>query len=179
MIINEMMDLFWNHTISEEEILSSYRNKVTYADFKTSLETANQNKDKKLLKNTFFVGFWFDFFDEGTGTILKDLILGNWHSKHEDIAGIFQRIFHTEKESIPVLLKAIDTIPEYLQQEDYKYPYIRKLIYAIGAQPEMDNIEALKKLAQSDDEQIIELALHQIKKRGELGRWDQVKFLGD
>ena len=57
-----------------------------------------------------------------------------------------------------------------------KYPYIRKIIYAIGAQPEPYNIDALEKLAtKTNDEQIKDLALHQIKKRKELGRWEAAK----
>jgi hypothetical protein len=42
----------------------------------------------------------------------------------------------------------------------------------VRAQPEPDNMEALKKLTQSNDEKIKELALHQIEKRERLGRWE-------
>ncbi len=175
MIINEMMDLFWNDKISKENMLSSYRDRVTNADLKTSLEIAGKTKDEDLLDNSFFVGFLFDLFDVETGYILLDLILGNWHRKHEDIAGIFQNNLNTDKANIPVLWEAINTIPAYLQEEDFKYPYLRKLIYAIGAQPEPDNMEALKKLTQSGDEKIKELALHQIEKRERLGRWEAKK----
>jgi hypothetical protein len=70
----------------------------------------------------------------------------------------------------------VNTIPDYLSSDDFKYPYIRKIIYAIGAQPEPYNIEALEKLAnETGDEQIKELALHQVKKRKELGRWEATK----
>lgn len=175
MIINELMDLYWDGKISNEDMLSSYHDRVTNADLKISLETASKNKDEDFLENSFFVGFLFNLFDVETGYILLDLILGNWHRKHEDIARIFQNIFNTDKTSIPILLEAINTIPEYLQEEDFKYPYIRKLIYAIGAQPEPDNSEALKKLTQSDDEKIKELALHQIEIRQQLGRWEAKK----
>ena len=60
----------------------------------------------------------------------------------------------------------------YQHDEDLKYPFIRKIIYAIGAQPEPYNIEALETLLQSEDEKIKELALHQIEKRKQLGRWE-------
>ena len=57
-----------------------------------------------------------------------------------------------------------------------KYPYIRKIIYAIGSQPEPYNSEALEKLAsETNDEKIKDLALHQIEKRKELGRWEAAK----
>lgn len=165
MIINEIMNSFWNDKKTKEELLSLYQHKVTNADVKIGLETASKNKDVDLLGNSFLVGFWFELFDAGAGQILSDLLLENWHRKHEDIAGIFQRIANTNKANIPVLMEAIHSIPGYLQEEDFKYPYIRKLIYAIGAQPEPDNIKALKELAQSNDEEINELALHQIEKR--------------
>ena len=71
-------------------------------------------------------------------------------------------------------LKAIDNIPEYLEPEDFKYPYVRKIIYAIGAQPQPESLLALEKLAsETNDIKIRELALHQLEKRKELGRWEQ------
>ncbi|WP_423900014.1 hypothetical protein, partial [Capnocytophaga leadbetteri] len=71
----------------------------------------------------------------------------------------------------PILLKAIDNIPKYLEPEDFKYPYIRKIIYAIGAQPQPESLLALEKLAfETNDIKIKELALHQLEKRKELER---------
>ena len=68
-------------------------------------------------------------------------------------------------------LKAIDNIPEYLEDDDFKYPYIRKIIYAIGAQPQPESLLALEKLAfETNDIKIKELALHQLEKRKELER---------
>jgi len=67
-----------------------------------------------------------------------------------------------------------ENIPEYLEPKDFKYPYIRKIIYAIGAQPQPESLLVLEKLAsETDDEKIKELALHQLEKRKQLGRWEQ------
>ena len=53
-------------------------------------------------------------------------------------------------------------------RQDFKYPYIRKIIYAIGAQPQPESLLALGKLAsETNDIQIKELALHQLEKRKE------------
>lgn len=99
-----------------------------------------------------------------------------WHIENEDIVRYFQNEFNNDRENISILLRAIKIVPDYLKFDDMKYPYFRKIIYAIGAQPEPYNIEALEKLAsETDDEQIKELALHQIKKRKELGRWETAK----
>jgi hypothetical protein len=108
--------------------------------------------------------------------IYKKLLLEVWHIESEDIARYFQNKFNDDKENISVLLDAIKIVPDYLKFDDMKYPYFRKLVYAIGAQPEPYNIEALEKLAhETNDEQIKSLALHQIKKRKELGRWEAIK----
>lgn len=70
-------------------------------------------------------------------------------------------------------MKSIENIPEYLQKEDFKYSYIRKIIYAIGVQPQPESLLALEKLvSETNDKKIKELALHQIEKRKELGRWE-------
>ena len=107
--------------------------------------------------------------------LYRNFILKSYHHEHEDIAGAFQAFFHDDKENITVLLSAINQIPNYLQDEDLKYPYIRKIIYAIGAQPEPYNIQALEELVKSNDIKINELALHQIEKRKKLGRWESKK----
>lgn len=105
--------------------------------------------------------------------IYREYLLVKWHHEHEEIVGTFQIIFNDNKENITVLLDAISKLPKYLQSYDFKYPYIRKIIYAIGAQPEPYNIEALEKLSnETNDDEIRDLALHQIKKRKELGRWE-------
>lgn len=108
--------------------------------------------------------------------IYKKLLMETWHIENEDIVRYFQNEFNNDRENISILLRAIKIVPDYLKFDDMKYPYFRKIIYAIGAQPEPYNIEALEKLAsETDDEQIKELALHQIKKRKELGRWETAK----
>lgn len=108
--------------------------------------------------------------------IFKKLILEDWHIENEDMIGYFQLIFNYEVDNINFLIQAISSVPDYLKFDAMKYPYIRKIIYAIGAQPEPYNIEALEKLAnETDDEQIKDLVIHQIKKRKELGRWEASK----
>jgi len=107
---------------------------------------------------------------------LRRLLLLNFHNSHEDIVDLFQTMWNNSTKNIPILLKAIDNIPEYLEPEDFKYPYIRKIIYAIGAQPQPESFLALEKLAsETNDIKIKELALHQLQKRKELGRWEYEK----
>lgn len=86
---------------------------------------------------------------------------------------LFQSTFNNNIENIPILLKAIDNVPKYLEPEDFKYPYVRKIIYAIGAQPQPESFLVLEQLvSQTKDVEIKKLALHQLEKRKELGRWE-------
>jgi hypothetical protein len=104
-------------------------------------------------------------------SVYRELLLVNWHHVHEDIANSFQSRFNNDKDNIPVLLQALKQIPTYITKID-SYPYIRKIIYAIGSQPNPYNIEALNKLSLCEDEKIKEIVLHQIEKRKKMGRWE-------
>jgi hypothetical protein len=105
--------------------------------------------------------------------LFQEFLLCDFHSEHENMASAFQSTFNNNIENIPILLKAIDNIPKYLEPEDFKYPYVRKIIYAIGAQPQPESFLALEQLvSQTNDVEIKKLALHQLEKRKELGRWE-------
>lgn len=105
--------------------------------------------------------------------LYKEFILKEFHNEHEEMINSFQTIFNNNIENIPILLKALESIPQYLQTEDFRYPYVRKIIYAIGAQPQSESLSALDKLAsETNDEKIKELALHQLEKRKRLGIWE-------
>jgi hypothetical protein len=104
--------------------------------------------------------------------INRKYLLEDWHNSHEEMVQSFQVNLNNDVDNIPVLLKAMKQIPEYIKDVN-PYPYIRKIIYAIGAQPEPYNIETLEKIAgETKDETVKELALHQIDKRKRFGRWE-------
>jgi hypothetical protein len=125
-----------------------------------------------LINDVLYVGFLIKYFSNENEATLRKILLLNFHESHEDIVSLFQLSYNNTKENIPALLNAIKIIPDYLSPSDFKYPYIRKIIYAIGAQPEPYNIDALETISQSEDEEIRELALHQIEKRKKLDRWE-------
>lgn len=113
---------------------------------------------------------------ESDKTLHLEYLLKDCHYQHENMARAFQLYFNDDATSIPVLIKAISQTPDYLSDSDSTYPYIRKLIYAIGAQPEPYNLQALEKVAESEDREIRALALHQLQKRKEGGRWESASI---
>lgn len=161
---------------SREQLTEVLNNEITIGMFNQAIDDLPETLDNDLVGDTLYIGFLMDFFNKENRETLRKLLLLNFHKSHEDIVSLFQLNYNKDSADILILIKAIENIPEYLQPDDFKYPYIRKIIYAIGAQPEPYNIEALEKLAnETNDEQIKELALHQIKKRKKLGRWEATK----
>lgn len=161
--------------ISNEDLLLEMNYKVDYDGFIALLDNAYKNKNQSLFEAILWCMPNNLKHFELEKLYSRYVVLKN-HNQHENIARQFQLYFNTNPKNINTLLKAIDEQPDYLSPDDFKYPYIRKLVYAIGAQPEPYNIEALEKLAnETTDQQIKDLAQHQIKKRKELGRWEAAK----
>lgn len=173
MRIAEIMNQFWNNKISKDEITLKYKNLIDESEFINSLEDAYHKKDAKIVYDTLLIGFFFKLITERSEPFFQSLLAENWHRKHEDIASLFQDVCNDNIKNIPILLDAMNNVPEYIMELDDFYPYVRKLIYAIGAQPEPYNIEALESLvSNTTDEEIKALALHQIEKRKKYGRWE-------
>ena len=161
--------------ITPEDLAKIIKYKVNYIEFEEILNAAYNSSDDWL-----FSAVLWHMPNELSATELeklhsKFLLLKN-HRSHENIAREFQLEFNNNINNIEVLLNAINNLPDYLIPTDFKYPYIRKIIYAIGAQPEPNNIKNLDKLVNdTTDLQIKTLAIHQIEKRKRLGRWEFVK----
>lgn len=56
--------------------------------------------------------------------LFQEFLLCDFHSEHENMASTFQSTFNNNIENIPILLKAIDNVPKYLEPEDFKYPFM-------------------------------------------------------
>jgi hypothetical protein len=160
--------------ITNEQLNDIINYKVNYIEFKELLDLCYKTNDQSLFEAVLWCMPNVMTNPEKELIFSHFIILPNHHD-HENIIIAFQNQFNTNYRNIEVLLNAIKKIPEYLQEDDFKYSYIRKIIYAIGAQPEPYNIQALEKLSKSEDLQIRELALHQIEKRNKLGRWESIK----
>ncbi len=172
------LDKFYDDVITYDELSENIGDKLNFEYLFKLLEEAYRTKDNDL----FEIVLWVipNVFTESQLELLyiKYLFLEN-HFQHEDFILSFQVELNSNNNNVELLLLALNNIPKYLSPEDFRYPYIRKIIYAIGAQPEPYNVEGLKQLVElTDDEEIKNMALHQIKKREELGRWEAKKNAG-
>ncbi|WP_431244905.1 hypothetical protein ACQ9BO_12185 [Flavobacterium sp. P21] len=165
--------LHQNFRIRREELFPIFPYRANFEELKQLLL---ESKTDSVFNNRFNAILWrfpISMSDNEFMKLLQFFLLENWHHDHEFIISSFQDTFYDDKENIKILMQAFSSLPEfYKYDEAIKYPYIRKIIYAIGAQPEPYNIEALETISQSEDEEIKALALHQIEKRKRLGRWE-------
>ena len=174
--ITNIFNLYYSKKIAREERLTMLKNSISVEDFNEAILLLEDSKSLEDVRNVILTGWLLNCFNPSNEEPLRKLLLLNFHNSHEDIIDLFQTMWNNSTKNIPILLKAIDNIPEYLEDDDFKYPYIRKIIYAIGAQPQPESLLALEKLAsETNDIKIKELALHQLEKRKELGRWEYEK----
>lgn len=169
--ITNIFNLYYSKKIAREERLTMLKNSISIEDFNEAILLLEDGKSLEDVQNVILTGWLLNCFNPSNEEPLRRLLLLNFHNSHEDIVDLFQTMWNNSTKNIPILLKAIDNIPEYLEPEDFKYPYIRKIIYAIGAQPQPESLLALEKLtSETNDTEIKKLALHQLEKRKELGR---------
>jgi len=169
--ITKIFNLYYTDKITREERLTMLKNTISIEDFNEAILLLEDGKSLEDVQNVILTGWLLNCFNPSNEEPLRRLLLLNFHDSHEDIVDLFQTMWNNSTENIPILLKAIDNIPKYLEDDDFKYPYIRKIIYAIGAQPQPESLLALEKLAsETNDTEIKKLALHQLEKRKELGR---------
>ena len=174
--ITNIFNLYYSKKITREERLTILKNSISIEDFNEAILLLEDGKSLEDVRNVILTGWLLNCFNPSNEEPLRRLLLLNFHNSHEDIVDLFQTMWNNSTKNIPILLKAIDNIPEYLEPEDFKYPYVRKIIYAIGAQPQPESFLALENLAsETNDIKIKELALHQLEKRKELGRWEYEK----
>lgn len=93
--------------------------------------------------------------------ILNELLVSDWHYKHEDIALLLQKI--SSYESIEFLYKAIEIQPQYLEWDD-NYAFEVKCVRAIYHIGKEKAIPYLEKLCNHSNAVIREMAQRQIKK---------------
>lgn len=166
--ITNIFNLYYSKKITIEERLTMLKNNISIEDFNKAILLLEDGKSLEDVRNVILTGWLLNCFNPSNEEPLRRLLSLNFHNSHEDIVDLFQTMWNNSTKNIPILLKAIDNIPEYLEPEDFKYPYIRKIIYAIGAQPQPESLLALEKLAaETNDIKIKELALHQLEKRKE------------
>lgn len=122
---------------------------------------AYQSKNADMVEELIYLTFVFEFFDEKIVDVVNQLLVSDWHYKHEDITWILQRI--SSYESIKFLYDAIELHPQYLAWND-NYTFEVKCVRAIYHIGKEKAIPYLEKLCNHSNAVIREMAQRQIKK---------------
>lgn len=93
--------------------------------------------------------------------ILNELLISDWHYKHEDIVLILQKI--SSMKSIEYLYDAIELHPQYLAWDD-NYAFEVKCVRAIYYIGRKESFSYLEKLCNHSNKVIREMAQRQINK---------------
>lgn len=118
---------------------------------KKLLRSAYKNKKVDDIYYLLNLASIFELFDQSYVDILCNLLLCDWHFKHEDIARRLQKL--KSPKSIEALYQTSTTKFEYLNH-DNSYSLARKCMFALGDINTDESVEKLKLLSQSDDEEI-------------------------
>jgi hypothetical protein len=95
--------------------------------------------------------------------LFKLAILDDWHQEHGELIGALQIFEPKTTHNLEVIKWSLGNLPAYItRHEDFKYPYVKKCMYAIGAQSQPEALIVLQEFQKSQDDIISSLAGEQL-----------------
>ena len=149
-------------SITKEEFLKEYPVDIQQdKQYVTKvLKDALIRKDPDDVEHALLLGFSFEF-EEGVVPVLCELIVQDWHFKHEDMARLLQDF--KRPDSIESLYKTALMELDYLDYDD-SYALAVKCIWALGGIDTDSSRDKLRQLALSENQVVKEAAEHQLNR---------------
>ena len=164
----EIFDLYFSNKISFDELYKKLIGIYNVSDdgllneFLVSYDSKDPKKTDYLVYALFVLNEEIKNFDNAKYLkILNELIISDWHYKHEDIVRLLEMI--DSYESLDYLYKAIYLKLDYLSWDD-NYSFKKKCIYAISKIGKQNALNYLEKISFDDNKILCECANEQIKK---------------
>ncbi|GIJ96734.1 hypothetical protein CAPN001_13030 [Capnocytophaga stomatis] len=132
--INHYIDLFYEEKLSEYDLkyyITQCAEKENISVETLSilfLKDCTANKDGETLENALLIVFIFNIHNKEVVALCQELLLKDWHERHEDIISVLED--NRNKETVPYLLKAFRVKLKYMQYNNY-YSFHKKLLWAI------------------------------------------------
>lgn len=147
--------------ISKEQFLKINDISDIGTEILDGLDQAYRCHDAKLVDELIYLIFAFEIFDITNVDILNELLISDWHYKHEDIALLLEKI--SSLKSMEYLYNAIKLNLNYLSgDENYAFEIkCVRVIYYIGREKSRPYLE---KLCRHENDVILEMAKRQISK---------------
>ncbi|MDJ0368062.1 HEAT repeat domain-containing protein [Hymenobacter sp. H14-R3] len=148
-----------SNKITQQEFEKLYPVPITKAYVLECLNEAVELEDDDKLWPAMVLAY--DGADTDFLPILEGLLVAEWHTSHENIALILQRLKSTT--SVQCLFKAATMHFTYLEEDEF-FDLARKCLWALGSINNEEAREMIKSLANSDNEVIREHAQEQIQR---------------
>lgn len=153
-IKKELIISFMERKIDLNYLIKNYPKKNDDIDICTDLREAFLLKDSDAVELLLFFGEVVQY-DYKCINQLNELIVSEWHKKHEDLARLLDR--YKEPSSVDYLYKVSLMNLEYLEYDE-DFALAEKCIRAMGKIGTSDAIKYLKLLNSSDNEKIRRIA---------------------
>jgi hypothetical protein len=127
------------------------------------LETGLQEQDYDVVEEAVVVLVASGQVSKRFTNVLCNLLLSDWHYKHEDIAMLLKEI--RDPETVDCLYRATQMQFEYLDYDD-TYQFARKCIKALAAIDNEAGITKLRSLAASETTVIADYAKKELIRKG-------------
>ena len=152
----------------QEKLLLDLRLKrISYGEFKDNfgvvpylLPVALKNRDAEFTATA--LSYYFRTgFDTSMCPELIELLLSDFHTRHEDLARVLQFDVRCPA-AAPALAEAIRRQFAYLDEMGDYYPFVRKCLYALSTLRTQEAVAYVREFAADPDPEISRLAQHQL-----------------
>ncbi|MBD2822911.1 HEAT repeat domain-containing protein [Xenorhabdus sp. 42] len=156
----ELIESFMSTHVDKEGLKKQYIDYFGKINLCYDLELSISNNDADAIDLFLYFGAVIGY-DYSCISLLNELILMQWHYKHEDLAIILQHYKHPS--SIDSLYQVSNFELEYLDFDD-SYALAVKCIWGLGDIGTPEALEKLKILSESDNQIIRDNATNQLKR---------------
>lgn len=170
-LTDDLFEMYFDNKIHLEEFVEmlGFKEKNFLNCLQVEIEKTTINHDADRLENLLCaLLLWEDRNGEdniqGLVNFLKvldDLLISDWHTQHENIVLLLQKI--SDVESLEYLFNAIELKPQYLSWDD-NYAFEIKCVRAIYYIGKERAIQYLEKLCRNENDIIREMAQRQLSK---------------
>ncbi|MDE9483990.1 HEAT repeat domain-containing protein [Xenorhabdus bovienii] len=156
----ELIESFMSISVDKEIFIKKYIDCFGKINICYDLELSISKKDADAIDLFLYFGAVIDY-DYSCISILNELILTQWHYKHEDLAIMLKHYKHPS--SVDALYQVSNFELEYLDFDD-SYALAVKCIWGLGDIGTPKAFEKLKILSESDNQIIRDNAINQLKR---------------
>ncbi|MEY8712549.1 hypothetical protein [Mangrovibacter phragmitis] len=161
-MVKEKLELFrslMRGSISYDSFIEEYEAKYGFLDICKELGSAKEGKDAKAIDVYLYLGSLIQY-EYSCMDILNELLLSDWHNKHEDLVRIIEN--KKSKSSVDYLYNAIFMKLEYMDYDD-DYVFATKCVRALSKIGGDAAMKKLKLLCASGNNIIKDRAMKEIK----------------